>query len=80
MGKQNLLGLDSWHDGGYMVARAGIPSISQKIYDVVKRNQTAYPNLEAFPAGIPDTGSGYDQGFYWTDALQALPALFILYG
>jgi hypothetical protein len=78
-------GTYSYHDLSYLIAykyyQGTDPTFATKIYNVVRRNQTTYPSLEAFPGPVPpDTGAGYGYGYEFTDINQTLPAIWLIYG
>jgi hypothetical protein len=76
-------GLYSYHDLGYLMAYNAYnsdPTFQNKLYNVIRRDTSVYPNLETFPTSTPDTGSGYDQGYEWTDVMQTLPCIWLIYG
>jgi hypothetical protein len=74
----------SYHDIGYMPARAGYTALgdttfADKIYSVIRRDTGTYASLEAFPSS-PDTGVGQGSGYGWNDTQQSMPCCWMIFG
>ena len=79
LGLQTIGGVDKCHDIGYVIGKAGLPSLAPRIDAIVKRDNTKYPNVDRFPGS---TGAPVDCGNSgpYVDPLGVLPAPLFMFG